>query len=185
MVFVALAPYEDRPPTGPMSGGAINADRTLVIVDGRNMFRFVAAGPAMVDVRENDGANPVYVRITQQPGAASDVPERGVNLPLAADLERTYASKRLRITVTARAGGELGATQFEAAYSIGRRGSSGWQTFDLTTEFADYSFEYVLPPIPEAAEDLSLDFLGVRPVVTNKPRAVDVSSIQFEVLGPA
>lgn len=185
MIFTALAPYEDRPPSGPMSGGARNADRSVVIVDGRDLFRLVSAGPALVEVRENDGPNPVYVRITQRPGAASDVPERGVHLPLAADLERTYAGKRLRITLTARAGGEIGATRFEAAYSIGRKGGSGWQAFDLTPDFAEYSFEYALPPIPPDAEDLSLDFLGLRPVVEDKTRAVDVTQIRFDMLGPA
>jgi hypothetical protein len=183
MVALALVPYRNLPPRGALSGGAIDAPRGLIIADGRNLFRFVAADQSDVDVIENDGAQPTYVRITQSPGRVSDFADRGVHLPLAADLERSWAGKLIEVTVRARAAGEIGASQFEAAYSVGRLGGSGWQRFPLTQEFADYTFTYAVPQI--FGEELTLDYLGVRVVLADKRRSVDISSVTFRVLGAA
>jgi hypothetical protein len=183
MVVLALVPYRNLPPRGALSGGAMDAPRDLIIADGRNLFRFVAADESDVDVIEEDGAQPTYVRISQSPGRVSDFADRGVHLPLAADLERSWAGKQLEITVRARAGGEIGADAFEANYSVGRLGGSAWQRFALTPEFADYTFTYAVPQL--LGEELSLDYLGVRAVLADKRRSVDIAAVTFRVLGDA
>ena len=177
LIYLALAPFQDRPPSGAMSGGAIDADRSRIVVQDADLYRFVAAGPG--DIEIVDGP-PTIARITLQEGQAVGLPQRGVHLPLAADLERSWAERRLKITITARAAAEGGASAMEARYAVGFRDESDWTPFDITLAFEDYSFERTLPP---TNQELSFDYLGVRPVVPEKQRSVEVSRIVFEIVG--
>ena len=72
------------------------------------------------------------------------------------------------------------ASQGSSNQGPGRVGDSGWQVFDLQREFQDYSFEYDVPVIEG---EQGVDYLGIRPVVPDKSRALIVESVKFERLG--
>jgi hypothetical protein len=95
-------------------------------------------------------------------------------------MEVQFSGFTVRCTIRARPADTRGALQMEANYSAGRVGDSGWQVFDLQREFQDYSFEYDVPVIEG---EQGVDYLGIRPVVPDKSRALIVESVKFERLG--
>ena len=174
MIFLALAPYEDRKPSGPMSGAG--GDVSHLIVSGDDLYRFVAGEAGTIGLEEI--GETVLLRITLRAGEIYDLVSYGPNLPLESDLERQYAGKRIKVTVRARYAGDFPAEFFEANYSTGRTENSGWRRFELGPAFQDYSFVYA-PPAADA--QFGQDYLGVRPVAPEKRRTIEVSRIEFQI----
>ena len=96
----------------------------------------------------------------------------GAYIFLAQDFELAAAENTARVTVTARAPEN---TSLRVAYSTATDGNSGWQTFDMTDEFAPYSFTYN-PRQPNGAG--GTDFIGLAPL----NGSVDISSVKVEAI---
>jgi hypothetical protein len=174
-VFLALDPFADRPPSGPVSAGGRNAGD--VEVAGEELLRFRVGSAAGLDLQETaDGAS---LRITRLAEQVYDDPRSGPHLVLAEDLEVAFADARVEVTIEARSEGDFAADAFEARYMARADAASPWETFPLTREFAPYTFVYD-PPGHEGA--LGYDYLGVRPVAPDKRRTVDVRSVRFRLV---
>lgn len=96
----------------------------------------------------------------------------GAYIFLLEDFELAAAENTARVTVTARA---LENTSLRVAYSTATDGNSGWQTFEMTDEFATYSFTYN-PRRPSNSG--GNDFIGFAPL----NGSVDVSSVTVEAI---
>lgn len=178
-VFVALDPYAERLPNGPVSGGGRNAlDLT---VEGKELNRFVIGDLRGIEIKlvSPDGGA-TYLRIDRQAAATYEDPRLGPHLVLAEDLEFALESRPVEIVIEARAAGDFAASQFEANYFAKAEGESGWQTFTLTREFQPYTLSYFTP---RRGREEGYDFLGIRPVAPDKHRVMDVRSVRIRAVG--
>jgi hypothetical protein len=177
-VLTALQPYMPRPPRGPLScGGCANIED--VTAAGKELHRFVPGnfdGVSMVETPEGP-----ILRITRLAEQVYEDPRSGPHIVLAEDLEFAFESRLIEVTIEARATPDAGASQFEADYFAKSEGESGWQPFDLTSDWKPYSFSF---ETPASGGTLGYDYLAIRPVVPDKRRAMDVRSIRIRALGP-
>lgn len=179
MVALGLAPGLGEDPSGPVSGGG--TDYSLIEVSGPQLNRIVAGGDVDIDLMRADGRD--VVRIGALADTLSEDPVRGPHFVLAPDLEVAFAGRPVRVTVTARAADKYGASEMQLHYWAGSGEGSGWQTFNLTRTFQDYSFIYE-PPARNPGTEPAYDYLAIRPVVPEKERAVFVSSITLQRMEP-
>lgn len=178
LVFLALQPFADRPPSGPISAGVGNAED--VTVAGEELHRFLPGEVGGITFQTGDSGQ-TTVRLSRLAEYIYEDPRMGTHLVIAEDLEFAFEDRPIRVTIEARSSGEVPATDFQANYLARPDEESGWQTFTLTREFAPYSFEY---SPPRRGETLGYDFLGVRPVVPEKRRTMEIRSIRFQAVGP-
>jgi len=179
-IYIALDPYAERLPAGPVSGGGRNAED--ITISGPELNRFVT-GPDMslsLNVRAGPSDESV-LRIDRQAGGVYDDPRRGPHLVIAEDIEYAMESRPVEVTIEARNAGDFPASQFEANYLATAEGESGWVRFDLSGEFRPYTFSYVTPP---RGGDMGYDYLGIRPVAPDKHREMEVRSVRVRAMGP-
>jgi hypothetical protein len=176
LLGLAVWPGIGRLPTGAVAGDGFNYER--VEIEGAYLNKVIAGGDAITRL-VRDGAD-IRLYIEARAGALADAPELGPHFRLAADLEKQFAGRRLRVTVRLRPADQRGAEQVQINYSAGRAGESGWQVFDLRPDFSDVSFEYDVPPV---VGEQGVDYLAIRPFVPDKTRAVVVEQIIFERIG--
>ncbi len=177
LIFLALEPFTDHKPSGPMS--AAGADALNLTIDGDNLYRFQAG--KVGEIALNEETDGVMLRISLEAREAYDTPLYGPHLPLDADIERNYEGRPARITITARSNDQFQASAFEANYTTGSKGESGRISFKLSRDWQDYSFEF---DVPRADSGLGNDFIAIRPVVPEKHRTMDVKAIHLKSLGP-
>ncbi|WP_018148888.1 hypothetical protein [Henriciella marina] len=175
MVAIAVLPGFNTRPTGPVSGG--NTDYRRIEVSGAQLNRFVAGGDADISLVRADGE--AALRIEVAAATLADDPIRGPHFILDRDLETVFAGREVRITIRARAADQYGAEQMRVNYSVGSAIESGWEKFTITREFADSVFTWT-PPERTPGTDAGYDYLGIRPVVPEKQRAILVQSVVFE-----
>ena len=179
MVFLALLPGMNKLPTGPVSGGGTDYKR--IEVSGNQLNRLVAGGDADISLERVSGQTVLRIEVTAD--TLGEDPIRGPHFVLDRDLENVFADRELRITVRARAADQFGAEALRINYSVGNTAESGWQEFTVTREFRDLTFSYILPPRNVGSEP-GYDYLGIRPVVPAKQRAILIQSVVFEPIGP-
>lgn len=99
-----------------------------------------------------------------------------VQEPIAAQL----GGRKVKVTVTARTAPTNGAPTVKVMYfRPGSQGGSGWQEFTLSSEFAPYTFEYVVPTTPSTS---GFDNIGFWADPEGKGRGVEVSGITVETV---
>ncbi|WP_409432789.1 hypothetical protein ACJ3XI_11365 [Litorimonas sp. RW-G-Af-16] len=125
------------------------------------------------------GDTPAFARLWSDIARDNIPPYAGVFAPLNSDMERAFAGRRLRMTVTARQSRNDPLTEFDMAYFTAGPGDSGWQRRQLTSDWAEYSFEFT-PPLPTAEPDI--DYFGIWPGDTAEPLSMDVAKMRIEVL---
>ncbi|KCZ91800.1 hypothetical protein [Hyphomonas johnsonii] len=177
MVFLAIRPGIGALPTGPVAGDGTHYDK--IVVQGNYLHKVFAGGNAKTELVEGDGGKKLLF-VEAAAGVLRDQPELGPHFRLAGDLETQFSSMTIRVTVRMRPADDRGAMQAAVNYSAGRVGESGWQIFDLQPVFTDFSFDY---DVPIAIGEQGVDYLGIRPVVPEKSRALLVERVTFERLG--
>lgn len=172
-VFVALDPYAERLPSGPVSGGGRDAQD--ITVSGVELNRFIVGetGGATLDLMQPEGGAAV-LRIDRQAGDYGD-PRLGPHLMLAEDLEYALESRPIEVVIEARSVGDFAASQFEANYFAKVDGESGWRQFTLTREFQPYTLTF---HTPRRGREEGYDYLGIRPVAPDKHRVMDIRSVR-------
>lgn len=178
LVFLALQPFAERPPTGPLSGGGRNAED--VLASGEELHRFLPGETGGLAIEPATGDQAVLLRINRLAEQTYEDPRSGPHIVLAEDLEYAFEDRIIEVTIEARAAGEFGASQFEAAYMARAGDESGWRLFDLTPEFSAYSFTWTVPP---RGDGEGYDFIGVRPVAPDKRRSMEIRSIRIRSIG--
>jgi hypothetical protein len=178
-VLVALNPWADRPPSGPVSGGGRNAED--ITIAGAELHRFVAGDLGRLDISPPDDGGAPVLHISRLAEQAYDDPKSGPHLVLAEDVEFALEHREVEVTVEARATGAFAASQFQVDYLAKPGFESGWQTFPLTAQFATYSLRYKTPP---RGDELGYDYIGIRPVAPDKRRTMEVRSVRIHAVGP-
>tara|TARA_R110002073_G_scaffold120761_9_gene262932 strand:+ start:720 stop:1334 length:615 start_codon:yes stop_codon:yes gene_type:complete len=178
MVFLAIRPGIGALPSGAVAGDGANYNK--ITIEGDYLHKVFAGGNAKTELVDGPD-NKTLLYIEAETGALRDEPELGPHFRLAADIEAQFSGKTVRITVRARPADDRGAMQIAMNYSAGRVGESGWRIFDLKPEFSDLSFDY---DVPRIEGDQGVDYLGIRPVVPNKSRAVLIERITLDRIGP-
>ena len=173
MITIALEPFVQRKPSGPMSGAG--ADRMNLTINGDNLYRFRAGSVGEIELEDADDGTVLIIDLEAR--EAYDTPRYGPHLQLDSDLELHYAGRLMEILIEARAASEWGASQMQANYSTGSNGESGWVTLPLSTSFETYSFQYQVPDNNGSQE---YDYLAIRPVVPDKRRAIEIRSITLK-----
>lgn len=179
VVATALLPSLGRKPSGSVSFSeqeAAEGYRQLVI-EGDELHKMVAGGEVEIDFVKGPSGR-LNAVITAGAGMLSDAPTRGPHYRLAADAENVFQGKRVRVTVRAKPGAERGASRIRMNYSAGRPGESGWIERDLAPDFQDLSFEFDVPP--KDTDELSIDYLAIRPAVPDKTRQLVIEKIIIE-----
>lgn len=173
MILLALRPVEGLcEPRGPVGGA--DSDYVTITVDQCNLNRIIAGGEAAMGLLEREGE--LFLKIESYEGVQKDDPVKGPHFELDSDLESVFSDHEIEVTLTVRPSNRKGARAFQVNYSTGRNGESGWQTFDMVPNWQDYSFIYRLP---EKRGENAFDYLGLRPVVPEDRRAIDIKRIKF------
>jgi hypothetical protein len=177
--LLALQPWSDRPPSGPVSGGGRDAQD--ITVEGRELYRLRTGEAGEIRIVSGESGAPVAARLTLMPRAEYAEPQSGPYLTLAEDVELALESRPIEITIVARAVGEFAAERFEANY-VARPGvESDWRSFALTAEFAPHVMTWTTPPV---GGELGYDHLGLRPAPGPERRTMDIQSIRIRAAGP-
>ena len=178
-VVIALQPWAERPPRGPVSAGGRNAED--ITIAGEELHRFVPGDyEAIAIVTPPEGGDPV-LRITLMKDEIYDAPRSGPHIVLDSDLEYAFEARPVRVEMVARASGDFGARQFEADYYARPEAESGWKPFDLTPEWRTYSFDY---DVPRILDDAGYDYVGIRPVAPDKRSVMELRSLRIRAMGP-
>lgn len=172
MVWIASWRPADACPTGSVS--AANTDYVTVRISGTQLNRFVPKDGLEISPCKADMNYILGLRATKSVFPPS--PDAGPHFRLAPDIEVAFAGHIVRITVRARAAPENGATGFEVNYFTGPEGASGWRSFPLSATFEDHTLEYSVPPASQAQ---GVDFLGIRPLVTDGADGLEIESVTF------
>lgn len=176
MVWLAIMPTFGAKPSGPVTGDGVNYNR--IEVSGDMLYKVIAGGDLKTEIRvAPDGTKQLFLEV--EAGALADGVEFGPHFRLAADIETQFSGRRIRVTISAQPAEVKGAEQLLANYSAGRVGESGWETFDLSQQNMDVSFEFTVPLMQG---DQASDYLGIRPVVPDGYRGVLISKIVLERL---
>lgn len=173
-VFVALDPYAERLPSGPVSGGGRDAQDVTIAGNELNRLIVGETGGASLDLVRPEGGE-AFMRIDRQAVDYAD-PRLGPHLMLAEDLEYALESRPIEVVIEARSVGDFAASQFEANYFAKVDGQSGWRQFDLTREFQPYVLTF---HTPRRGREEGYDYLGIRPVAPDKHRVMDVRSVRI------
>ena len=161
---------------GPLGGADGPADYGFAIVSGENFCRFEGRPGYELELSEN--LLTIYGSAVQN---AEDI-EASPTLTLGEDLETVYAGQTLTISLQVKPAERAGAMAFEAMYSTGKAGNSGWQRFALAPDWQTYQFEYRVPDkLLENA--VAFDYFSVRPVVPEKVRGIIIREIEFRRAG--
>lgn len=179
MVFLAFSAGFDRPPSGPIGGGG--TDYQLIIIDGDQLSR-MESGVDFARLERIGEGDEMVMRVTTTFDSLSDQPERGPHFKIAPDLETRFSKHTLEVTITARASPVSGASDMLVNYSTGNEGNSGWLSFRLTEDFADYRFTYDVPQSRPGQQ--SYDYLAIKPDVPSKRGGLEIKRVQFRPIAP-
>ena len=113
-IFMALQPFAERMPSGPVSGGGRNAED--VTVKDVELHRFLPGARNSIEIMPATASEPAVLRITQQATDDYQDPRSGPHLVLAEDIEYALSHRRIQVDIEARSAGEFAASQFEANY---------------------------------------------------------------------
>ncbi len=173
-ILLALNPFAERVPTGPVSAGGRNP--MDLKIEGAELHRFLPGNYDGLDVINGENGQPPVLRITRKASEDYLDPRSGPHLVLAEDLEIAFEKRKIEIQIEARSAGDFPASEFQADYFAKTEFESGWQKFELTPEFKTYSFTYTPPA---HGESLGYDYVGLRPVAPDKQRVMEIRSIRF------
>lgn len=152
-----------------------------VVLEGRSLSTLYSSEGVSYSIA-GDNVNPhAYAVLSAHVSRANAPPSAGVFLTLAPKDSQAFAGKPLRVTIRARKGRATPLETFDMAY-FGQRGAgqSPWQSFELTRDFKDYSFEFTPKPVATQGND----YVGIWPDVQGRGRTLDVKWLKVEVITP-
>ena len=150
-------------------------------LSGEELVRLTAQPGTQSEFVAAAGGEPAYARLSSTAARDSLPPGPGVFAPLGPEYERAFATRNLRMTVTARGSRLNPLKTFDIGYFSAGSGDSGWKRRTLTTDWADYEMEF--RPGALTAQQ-GLDHASIWPGETGELLYVDVRQIRVEVLDP-
>ena len=151
-------------------------------MQGEDLARLTAQpGTQAVFVAEAGGET-AYSRLTSTAARATLPTDKpGVFAPLGPQYERAFATRKLRMTITARASRINPLDHFDMGYFSAGSGDSRLIRKELTTDWEDYVFEFSPGAL---TENQGLDHFSVWPGETAELLNMDVKYMHVEVLNP-
>jgi hypothetical protein len=177
-VFMAIQPFADRPPRGPLSAGGRNVED--VTLQDRELYRFLPGNYNGLQIIKPQDGQPTLLRITRQAEEIYENPQYGPHILLDSDIELGLEARTIEVVIEARSTEPFPASRFEAFYQARPDAGSGWIGFDLTRDFAPYTFQFETPPLGV----MSYDWFAIRPVAPDKLRTMEVKSVRFHAVSP-
>ncbi len=170
--------------TGAMIWFALSlADHTetpqssVFVVEGRTLSTLFAAEGTSYSIA-SDTLNPnAYAVLSAHVSRENAPPSAGVFVTLSPAYRALYATQPLKVTIMARKGRASPLENFDVAYLSTDKGSSGWQTFELTNAFEAFSFVFT-PQAPQS--EGGSDYVGFWPDVDGKSRTMDLKWIRVQ-----
>jgi len=149
------------------------------LMTGEDLTRLAAQPGTQAVFVSASGKEPDYARLTSTVARASINPKPGIFAPLGPNYERAFATRRLRLTITARSSAVKGLEAFDMGYFTAGSGDSDWNRRALTPDWEDYVMEYT----PGALSDVQgLDHFSIWPGETAELLNMDVRDMRVEVL---
>lgn len=99
----------------------------------------------------------------------------GAIIPLPESIEQAASGRRVMVTLSARS---ETSSRMALAYSTNEVGNSGWQVFDISSEFAEYSFEYNVAPMNAG----NRDYLGILPDALGDGGTIEVQWLSVDTI---
>jgi hypothetical protein len=180
-VLMALQPWADRPPSGPVSAGGRNAED--ITVSGEELHRFVPGNYDGIAIVTPAGGGEPVLRITRLADEIYLEPKSGPHIVLDSDIESAFESRPVEVEIVARAPKDFAAQAFEVNYYARPEGESGWEPFPLTPEWRTYRFRYNVPRIADV-ESAGYDYVGIRPAAPEKRSVMELKSLRIHAMGP-
>jgi len=150
------------------------------VMKGEELARLMAQpGTQSVFVSAAAG-EPAYATLTSTAARDSIDPGPGIFAPLGPEYERAFASRRLRMTITARPSRLNPLEKFDMAYFTGSI-DSGWKPRQLKPGWSDYVMEF--RPSAEAQKQ-GVDYFSIWPGETAELLNMDIKEMRVEVLDP-
>lgn len=150
-------------------------------MQGEDLARLTAQPGTQAVFVAAAGGEEAFARLFSTAARASLDPGPGVFAPLGPQYERAFATRKLRMTVTARASRIKPLESFGIGYFSAGSGDSGWKKRVLTEEWSDYTLEFK-PGALTARQ--GLDHASIWPGETAEVLNMDVKRIRVEVLNP-
>lgn len=150
-------------------------------MEGEELVRLTAQPGTQAIYVAAAGGESAFARLSSTAARESLPPGPGVFAPLGPQYERAFATRLLRMTVTARASRINPLDHFDMGYFSAGSGDSGWKRRELTESWTDYSIEF--RPGALTAQQ-GLDHASVWPGEMAEVLNMDVKKIRVEVLDP-
>ncbi|GGX74593.1 hypothetical protein GCM10011309_25940 [Litorimonas cladophorae] len=150
-------------------------------MEGEELVRLTAQPGTQAIYVAAAGGESAFARLSSTAARESLPPGPGVFAPLGPQYERAFATRLLRMTVTARASRINPLEHFDMGYFSAGSGDSGWTRRELTESWTDYSIEF--RPGALTAQQ-GLDHASVWPGEMAEVLNMDVKKIRVEVLDP-
>jgi hypothetical protein len=99
----------------------------------------------------------------------------GAIITLPEGIEQAASGRRVIVTVSARS---ETSNRIALSYSTNEVGNSGWQVFDISSEFAEYSFEYNVAPMNAG----NRDYLGILPDASGAGGTIEVQWLSVDTI---
>jgi len=152
------------------------------VMSGEDLVRLAAQPGTQSEYIAAAGGQPAYARLTSTVARASLPTDKpGVFAPLGLDYERAFATRRLKMTITARASAISGLDTFDMGYFSAGSGDSKWNRKSLTADWKDYTMEFRPGAL---TENIGLDHFSMWPGETAELLSMDVREMRVEVLDP-
>lgn len=134
---------------------------------------FPSPGTTVVMLGSNEDS---YARLSAHMSRDLAPSSAGVFGTLGTAYEENFGGATIRITVRARNTKDMPSSAMELGYFTSDVGDSGWQSFELTDSYADYSFEFS----PQMSLEEGNDYIGIWPDPSGKGGAIDVQSVKVQ-----
>lgn len=119
-----------------------------------------------------------YVTLSQFRSFDMEPPSIGVFATVGPAYEAAFAGESLTITLRARASGDRPLKRMHSAYYPLEANPSPWQEFELTDQWADYSYSFTPP---QTATDPHVDLMAVFPGWAGEMETMDLASIRIMI----
>ncbi len=152
------------------------------LMSGEDFTRLAAQPGTQAEFVAASGGQPAFARLTSTVARASLPTDKpGVFAPLGLDYERAFATRRLKMIITARASTRSGLEQFDMGYFSAGSGDSKWIRKSLTADWQDYTMEFRPGAL---TTNVGLDHFSIWPGETAELLSMDVRAMRVEILNP-
>lgn len=152
------------------------------VMSGEDLTRLAAQPGTQAEFMAAAGGQPAFARLSSTVARKSLPTDKpGIFAPLGVEYERAFATRKLRLIITARASAIQGLDHFDMGYFTAGANDSAWIRKDLSSDWSDYVMEFT----PEAlTAKIGLDHFSMWPGETGELLKMDVKEMRVKVLNP-